>query len=121
MNTRKLTVLTAIAGILALGEFATAIMIGLGEVGPDRSGWPFGVVFGAFFLIVAWLLRRGRITAGAVFAGILCLFEIVTYPSWYKHSALNWTYETAFAVVALAGLIGAIVVLAGRLRHRAAA
>ena len=33
MKTRELTVLTVIAGILALGEFATAIMIGLGEVG----------------------------------------------------------------------------------------
>jgi hypothetical protein len=115
----KLTVLTAIAGILALGEFGTAVMIGLGEVGKDTVTWPVGVVFGAFFLIVAWLLRSGRITAGAVFADILCLFVVVTYPSWYKHSALNWTYETAFAVVALAGLIGAITVLAGRLRHRA--
>jgi hypothetical protein len=78
-------------------------------------------VFGVFFLIVAWLLRRGRITAGAIFACVLCLFEILSYPSWYKHSALNWTYDTAFAVVALAGLIGAITVLAGRLRHRVAA
>ena len=72
-------------------------------------------------LIAAWLLRRGRITGGTVFAGILCLVEVVTYPSWYKHSALNWTYDTAFALVALAGLIGAITVLAGRLRRRAAA
>jgi hypothetical protein len=31
MNTRKLTVLTVIAGILALGEFGTAVMIGLGR------------------------------------------------------------------------------------------
>jgi hypothetical protein len=121
MNTRKLTVLTVIAGILALGEFGTAVMIGLGADGPEHSGWPFAAAFGAFFLIVAWLLRSGRIAAGAVFAGILCLFVVLTYPSWYKHSALNWTYETAFAVVALAGLIGAITVLAGRLRRRAAA
>ncbi len=41
MNGRKLTVLTAIAGILALGEFGSAIQIGLGGDGPDRSGWPF--------------------------------------------------------------------------------
>ena len=121
MNTRKLAVLTVITGILALGEFASAINIGLGGDGPDRSGWPFAVVFGVFFLIAAWLLRSGRITAGAVFAGILCLFEIVNYPSWYKHGALDWTYDTAVAVVSLAGLIGVIVVLAGRLRHRAAA
>ena len=68
-------------------------------------------MFGVFFLIAAWLLRSGRVTAGAVFAGILCLVEVVAYPSWYKHSALNWTYQTAFALVSLAGLIGAITVL----------
>jgi hypothetical protein len=68
-----------------------------------------------------WLLRRGRITTGAVFAGILCLFEILNYPSWPKHSALEWTTDTVFAVVSVAGLIGAITVLAGRLRRRAVA
>ena len=40
MNGRKLTVLTAIAGILALGEFGTAAMIGLGEVGTDTGHGP---------------------------------------------------------------------------------
>jgi len=121
MNTGKLTVLTIIAAILALGEFGSAVQIGLGGDGPDRSGWPFAVVFGVFFLIVAWLLRSGRITAGAIFTCILCLFEVLSYPSWYKHSVLDWTYDTVFAVVALAGLIGAITVMAGRLRRRAAA
>jgi hypothetical protein len=121
MNTRKLTVLTAITAILALAEFAGAAQIALGLDGPDRAGWPFVAAFGAFFLIAAWLLRRSRVIAGAVFAGVLCLFTILHYPSWYKHGALDWTYDTACAVVALAGLIGAIVVLAGRLRHRAMA
>ena len=78
-------------------------------------------MFGVFFLIAAWLLRSGRISAGAVFAGILCLFEVLRYPSWHKHSALDWMYETAFALVALAGLIGAITVLAARLRRRVVA
>jgi hypothetical protein len=121
MNGRKLAVLTAITAILALGEFASAVMIGLGADGPDHAGWPFGAAFGVFFLVAAWLLRSGRITAGAVFAGILCLFEILSYPSWYKHSALNWTYDTAVALVSLAGLIAVITVLAGRLRRRVAA
>jgi hypothetical protein len=121
MNTRKLTVLTAITGILALGEFASAAMIALGEDGPDHSGWPFAVVFGVFFLIAAWLLRSGRVMAGAIFAGVLCLFEIVGFASWYKHGALDWTYDTVFDLVALAGLIGVIAVLVGRLRRQAAA
>lgn len=121
MNGRKLTVLTAITAILALGEFASAVMIGLGEDGPNHSGWPFAAAFGVFFVIAGWLLRSGRVAVGAVFAGILCLFEVVSYPSWYKHGALDWTYNTAFALLSLAGLIGVIMVLAGRLRHRAAA
>ena len=121
MNSRKLTILTAIAAILALGEFGSAVQIGLGTAGTDRTGWPFAAVFGVLFLVAAWLLRSRRVIAGAVFAGILCLFEILHYPSWSKHGALGWTYDTAFAVVSLAGLIGVIVVLAGRLRRRAAA
>jgi hypothetical protein len=121
MNSRKLTILTVITGILALGDFATAVQIGLGGDGPDRSGWPFVAVFGVFFVIAAWLLRSGRVTAGAAFAGVLCLFQVLNYPSWPKHGTLAWTTTAAAAVVSLAGLIGVIVVLAGRLRHRAAA
>lgn len=59
MNTRKLTVLTTITGILAAREFASAAMIGLEEDGPNHSGWPFAAVFGVFFVIAAWLLRSG--------------------------------------------------------------
>lgn len=120
MNGRNLSVLTAIAALLALGEFGSAVMIGNGEDGPDRSTWPIGIVFGLLFLIAVWLLRSGRVAAGAIFAGILCLLEVVEYPTWYKHSALDWTYDTAYAVVSLAGLIAAVTVLAGRLRHRRA-
>ena len=87
----------------------------------DGAGQGAAVVFGVFFLIAAWLLRSGRVRAGAIVAGVLCLFEVVSYPGWQKHGALDWTYDTAFGVVALAGLIGAITVLAGRLRRRAAA
>ena len=58
MNGRTLTVLTAIAGALALGEFGSAVLIGLGEYGPDHSGWPFAAAFGVFFLIAACPARR---------------------------------------------------------------
>ena len=119
MNGRKLTVLTAIAGILALGEFGSAVIIWL-ENYPGSLPWA-GVVFGVFFLLAAWLLRSGRVTAGAVFVGILCLFEVVSFSGWTRHNALDWVYQTTFALVSLAGLIAVIAVLAGRFRHRAAA
>jgi hypothetical protein len=121
MNTSKLSVLFAITGLLAIGEFISAVIIGLGKAGSDTAGWPFAVVFGVLFLLAAGLLRGRRSTAGAVLAGLLCLFEILNYPSWYKHGALDWTVDTVFVIVAVAGLIGVIVALAGRIRHRAAA
>jgi uncharacterized membrane protein YfcA len=78
-------------------------------------------VFGGLFLLATWLLRSGRITAGAIFAGILCLVEIIEYPSWHKHGTLDWTYQSAYALLSLAGLMGVIVVLAERRRQRVAA
>jgi len=44
MNGRMLTVLTTLAGVLAVGEFASAMQIGLGK---DPGGAGFAVVFGA--------------------------------------------------------------------------
>jgi len=119
MNGRKITILTTVAGVLAVGEFASSVMIWKENY---PGSFPLGAVaFGVFFLIAAWLLRSGRVTAGAVFTGLLCLVEVISYPGWQKHGALDWTYDSVFAVVSLAGLIAAIIVLAARLRRRAAA
>ena len=119
MNGRKVAVLTAITGVLALGEFGSAVIIWLENY--PGSIWPAAVVFGMFFLLAAWLLRSGRVVAGAVFAGVLCLFEVVSFAGWTRHNALDWVYQTAFALLSAAGLIAVITVLAGRIRHRAAA
>jgi len=70
MNGRKRTVLTALAGVLTVGEFGSAVEIGLGK---EPGGAVFAVVFGVFFGLATWLLRRGRVTAGAVFTGLLDL------------------------------------------------
>ncbi len=118
MNGRTLKLLTTMVGILALGEFGSAVEIGLGK---DPWGAGFAVIFGVFLLLATWLLRRGRVIAGAIFAGVLCLFEVVEFPSWHKPTALDWATDAAFAVVSLAGLLAVIAVLAGRIRRRAAA
>jgi hypothetical protein len=118
MNGRKLKVLTTIAWVLTAGEFVSAIEIALGK---DPWGAGFAVLFGVFFGAAGWLLRRGRVSGGAIFTGVLCLFELVEFPSWHKHNALDWATDSTFALVSLAGLIAVIVVLADRIRHRNAA
>ena len=118
MNGRKLKILTAIAAVLTLGEFASAVQIGLGR---DPWGAGFAVVFGVFFGLGTWLLRSGRVSGGAIFTGILCLFELVEFPSWHKHGIADWVSQGAFALISLAGLIGVIAVLADRIRRRDAA
>jgi hypothetical protein len=118
MNGRKLKVLTTIAWVLTAGEFVSALEIALGK---DPWGAGFAVLFGVFFGVATWLLRRGRVSGGAIFAGVLCLFELVEFSSWHKHNALEWTTDSVFALVSLAGLIAVIVVLADRIRHRTAA
>ena len=54
MNGRKRTVLTALAGVLTVGEFGSAVEIGLGK---EPGGAVFAVVFGVFFGLATWLLR----------------------------------------------------------------
>lgn len=78
-------------------------------------------VFGVFFLIAAGLLGSGRVTASAVCTGVLCPWEVVSFSGWYKHGALAWTYDTIFILASLAGLIAAVVALAGSTRRSARA
>jgi hypothetical protein len=54
-------------------------------------------------------------------AGLLCLFEVVSFAGWTRHNALDWVYQATFALLFSAGVIAVITVLAGRIRHRAAA
>jgi hypothetical protein len=119
MNSRTLTVLTGTAATLALGEFGSAIIIWR-ENYPGSLPWA-AVAFAVFFIAGAWLLRSGRVMAGTILAGVLCLFEVVSFSGWARHSVLDWAFQITFAAIALVGLIAAIAMLADRLRHRAAA
>lgn len=114
MHTRILNVLTALAVFLGFGEFASAVIIKV-EAYPD-SFPAAAVVFGCLFLVGAWLLRGSRVTAGTVLVGILFLFEVVSFPGWTRHNALDWTSQIGFAVVSLAGLVTAIALLVSNRR-----
>lgn len=117
MNGRMLTTLTILAGVLGVGEFGSALMIWLEDY-PD-SVPAIAVVFGVLFFLGAWLLRSGRVRAGAIFVGILCLVEVIGFPGWTRHNAGDWVYQTSYAVVSLAGLIVAIALFAARWRSPA--
>jgi hypothetical protein len=109
--------LTALAVVLAIGEFASAVIIAVENYRGSFAGG--GVLFGVLFLVGAWLVRSRYVTAGTVFVGVLCLFEVVVYPGLARHDALDWVFGTGFAVVALAGLATAIALLVTRRRSPA--
>jgi hypothetical protein len=115
MNSRNLTVLTVIAGVLALGEFGSALMIWLEHTGP-AAGVLLAVLFGLLFLLGAWLLRSGRVTDGTIFVGLLCLVEVAGIPTYARHNAGDWAFQISYGLVSLAGLIAAIALLASRRR-----
>ena len=105
MNIRTLFVL---AGALSLGEIGSAVVIWK-ENYPDAQPL-FAVVFAALFLVAALLVRSGRV-GGAILVGALCVFELISFPSWTRHSAFDWASQSVYAALALAGLLTAIAVL----------
>ena len=116
MSTRLTRTLLALTAALAVGEFVSAVIIWR-ENYPDAEPW-FAVLFGALFLVALWLIRSGRVAAGSVLAGVLFLFEVVSFPTWQKHGAVDWATDTVYAVLSLAGLLTAIAVLASRVSAR---
>ncbi|MEP6598735.1 MAG: hypothetical protein ABJB98_04725, partial [Actinomycetota bacterium] len=106
MNNRTLI---ALAGVLGLGEFVSAAIIWK-ENYPDAQPL-FAVVFGVLFLIGMALVRSGRVVGGAIFIGLLCLFELITFPTWTRRVALDWAYQVSYGALALLGLAAVIAVL----------
>ena len=114
MRNRTLTTLTALAGVLAVGSFVSAVII---AVESYRDSFPLGAaVCGVLFLIGVGLLRTQRVTAGTILVGALCLFEVLGFAGWQRHGALDWAFQTSYAVVSLAGLIAAIGAFVSRRR-----
>lgn len=116
MSNRLPTVLLVLITALAVGEFISAVIIWR-ENYPDSQPW-FAVLFGALFLVALWLVRSGRVAAGAALSGVLFLFEVISYPSWQKHGALDVATDTVYAVLSLAGLVTAVAVIVTRIAAR---
>ena len=107
MNRLSVNVLTALAGVLAVGEFAAAAVISI----------PWGaIVVGSLFVVGAALLQRGSLSAGTILVGLCCLFLVVMFPSLSRDGALEWIGQISLCVVALTGLIVALSSFVSRLR-----
>jgi hypothetical protein len=106
--------LTVLSAVLAVGEFISAVII---SVESYRDSFAAGaVLFGLLFLVGAWLLRSGRVTAGAVLVGLLCVFEVASFPTFQRHNALDWVFQVVYALVALVALVTSVAVLVARRR-----
>lgn len=118
MHDRAVTTpITYLAGVLCLGEVASALIIWKENYADSAPA--VAVVFAVLFLIAAAFLRSSRVTAGAIPLGVPCLFEVVSYPSWTRHTLLDSIFQTGYALVALGGL--AVAVTAHIARRRSSA
>jgi hypothetical protein len=116
MNTRTLTVL---AVALGLGNPIAAIITSV-EHAPDSEPVMLALML-LPWLVGAELLRRGRITAGAVVVGLLSILDVVSFPGWKRTSALAWTTQSITARAAAVSLTLAVAVLMRAHHHTIAA
>jgi hypothetical protein len=93
--------LVGLASLLGLAEFADAFSI---------SFWEAAAVFSALYLVAAFWTRRGGI-GGPVLVGVLCVFELQSYPTWDRNGLTDWITQTLFAAGAAVCLIVALAVL----------
>jgi hypothetical protein len=119
VTNRLVARLTTLTLVMAIGEFVSSVVIAVENYADAQP--EFAVAFGVFFLVAMWLLRSGRVTAGGSLAGLLCLFEVVSYPSWPKPTTFDWVGDTIYVLIALTTLATAIAVFVARRRVRASA
>jgi len=109
MNVRTLTILTAVLGI---AELLTAVFTVVEHT--PNSAPVMQAVFAVPWFVSWLLLRSGRVTAGAIVSGLLCLFILLAFPTWRHYSTFDRVWQIAYAVTTLAGLVTSVGVLARR-------
>jgi hypothetical protein len=106
MNNRTLT---ALAVLLGLGNPAAAIITSVEHV-PGTEPVMLALMV-LPWLVGAELVRRGRITAGAIVIGLLSILDVVSFPGWKRTSALDWTTQSIAALAAAVCLALTVSVL----------
>jgi hypothetical protein len=93
--------LVALALLLGLAEFGDIFVI---------SFWEAGAVFSALFIASALWNRRGGI-GGPIMVGLLCVFELQSFPTWERNGIGDWILQVPFAVLSAVTLVVALAVL----------
>jgi hypothetical protein len=102
LSTRPRAVITA-AVVLAVMEVLSSISIAV-ESYADAEPL-FAVLFAGLFLVAALLAWRGHLTTAAVLLAVLCLFEIVSSPTWTRHNAYDAVSDVVAAALSVGGLV----------------
>jgi hypothetical protein len=105
VSTRTRAVVTA-AVVLAVMEVLSSISIAV-ESYADAEPL-FAVLFAGLFLVAALLVWRGHLTSAGALLGVLCLFEIVSSPTWTRHNGYDVVSDVVAVALSVAGLVAAV-------------
>lgn len=102
--------LAMLAFCLGLGELADSFFV---------SFWIGALVFAVLFGLAGAWTRRGGL-AGPLFVGVLCIFELQSFPTWERSGIGDWIHQIAFIAVAAATLVLSAMVAKQALHSRKA-
>ncbi len=112
MNTRILIALTIFLGLMN----PVAAIISTAE---DMKNSEPGMLaaFALPWLLAAALLHYGKLTAGAIIAGLLSVLNLVAAPTWQHTTVANWTSQSLAAIGAAVCLVCTVTLLVQRHRN----
>ena len=111
MNTRTLIPLAVAAGLMS--PVAAVIT----SVEHQKDSEPVMLaLFVIPWLVGAYLVRRGKLTAGAAVIAVLSLLELATAPTWKRQTVADWTSQSIGAVLTVGCLVCVVTLLVQRYR-----
>jgi hypothetical protein len=111
MHTRILIALSIAAGLMN----PVAAVISVAE--HQKNSEPVMLVlFVLPWLAGAYLIARGKQTAGVIVVGVLSLFELAVAPTWHRHTVADWTSQAVSVVILAACFAGCAALLVQRYR-----
>jgi hypothetical protein len=111
MHTRILIALSIAAGLMN----PVAAVIALAQ--HQKNSEPVMLaLFVLPWLAGAYLVARGRRTAGATVVGLLALFELAVSPTWHRSTVADWASQSVSVAVVAGCFAGSVALLVQRYR-----